>query len=465
MAVSMIIQVGVTATTARLLDPKDFGLIAMANVLLRLGGYVAQMGVGRALIQRSEVDERDVRAAFTSSTALGLIVAVLVYTTAPIAGAFYETPEVVPVIRWLALMFVFSGLGATAQALLRRNLRFRGSSFVEVLAYSLGYALPGLWLATSGYGVWSLVVATLGQAAMASGLAYVLVRHPVRFTLAWQSHRRLLAFGTKVSAISFLEFLGATLDSLVIGRFGTASQLGLYNRAYMLASLPTYQVNNGIAKVLFPVLAAGQADRAAFKEALARTSEMAIKVVIPMGVGMALAAPEMVGAVLGPQWVAAVSVFSMLAIGLSVNLLATFPGMALEAQGILRGKAVVQAGFVGLLAVALLSVVLLKHFNLTWVTAVIAVSMVVRTLGYFALGWRTRTFEVRTLQRLAAEAMACTLLSVGTMGGVLVAVRVAGILPLARLAIVVVTGAALLAFLFRGEARRYLKGRTGERAN
>lgn len=463
MAVSMIIQTGVTATTARLLDPKDFGLIAMANVLLRFGGYIAQMGVGRALIQRADIDEYDVRAAFTSSTLLGSAVAVIVFATAPLAAAFYQTPEVVPVIRWLALMFVFTGIGSTAQALLRRNLRFRGSGFVEVVAYAVGYAVPGLWLAASGFGVWSLVAATLGQAALASGLAYGLTRHSVRPVFALQRHRRLLAYGSKVSAISFLEFIGATLDSLVIGRFGTAAQLGLYNRAYLLASLPTYQVNNGIAKVLFPVLSAGQGDIAAFKATLSRVSVLAIKVVLPVGVGMALAAPEMVGVVLGPQWTEAIPLFAILALGLSINLLATFPGIALESLGALRGKALVQTAFVLVLGLSLLVLILASGFNLLLVTITLAAANTLRTAAYFVLGWQLNVYDSRSLLRQWGLAVGCATLSVVMIGGALWLVRAAGLAPVPRLLIAMAAGVAQLGLLFGRDVLRLVSGAQNRR--
>lgn len=463
MIISMVIQIGVTATTARLLDPKDFGLIAMANVLLRFGGYVAQMGVGRALIQRPNIDEYDIRAAFTSSTVLGVAVAVIVMLTAPIAAAYYTTPEVVPVIRWLALMFVLAGLGSTAQALLRRNLRFRGSGFVEVAAYTVGYAVPGLWLAASGFGVWSLVAATLGQAAVASGLAYALTRHSAIPTFGLRHHRRLLAFGSKVSAISFLEFLGSTLDSLVIGRFGTVAHLGLYNRAYMLASLPTYHVNNGISKVLFPVLSGGQGDRDAFKATLSRVSEMAVKLVLPVGIGMALAAPELVSVVLGSQWTEAIPLFPVLAAGLAVNLLATFPGIALEALGLLRGKALVQAGFVTLLAGSLVALVLGPGFDLFAVTIVIATAYALRTFALYLLGWHVRVYDSHALLRQLAIAVMCAALSVVMIGGALWLARAGGLAPATRLIVAIVAGGAQLGLLFGRDALCLITGTLGRR--
>lgn len=450
----MLVQLGVTATTARLLDPADFGLIAMANVLLRLGNYVAQMGVGRALIQAPEIDELDVRAAFTSSSLLGVLVALVIVLIAPLAAVYYQTEDVIPVIRWLAAMFVVSGMGATAQALLRRNLHFRASSLIEVVAYGIGYAVPALWLATSGFGVWSLVFATIGQAVVATGLSYALTQHGLRPSFALRHHRKLLGFGSKVSAISFLEFLGSMLDTIVIGRFGTAAQLGLYNRAFMLASLPTYQLNNGLAKVLFPVLAGGQKDREAFDNALGAVTEVAIKVAITAGVGMALAAPELVSLVLGSQWQDATPLFAVLSVGLAVNLLATFPGIALEALGRLRGKAIVQAFFVVALASLLVGTNHFAGFNLLAITLAVAGANAIRTIAYYLLAMRVGIFSGRSLCRHLVLVVSCAAMSAVAIGGVVTLARVTTQSLALRTGLAIVVGVALLVTLLRRGALR-----------
>lgn len=450
-AISGVIQLGVTGATARLLDPTAFGLVAMANVLLRLGGYVAQMGVGRALIQRRDIDDDDVRAAFTSSTLLGMVVAAVIVLAAPLAAMFFRSNEVVPVVRWLALTFVASGFGATAQALLRRNLRFRGSSLVEVAAYAFGYGLPTVLLASVGFGVWSLVIGAISQGVVASALAYLLIRHPVRPMFKLEVHRRLLAFGTKVSVISFLEFVGSTLDSAVIGRLGSAAQLGLYNRAFMLATLPTYQINNGIAKVLFPVLSGGQGDRVALRSTLRRVTVMAIKIVLPVGVGMALAAPDLVAVVLGPQWVQATPLLAVLAVASAINLLATFPGIALEAIGALRGKAIAQAGYVIALAGALLLVVRIGGFDLQAIVVVIAAAYTLRTAVLFALGAAVDVYEPRALRNQLAVAVVTVVVAGTLIGGGLAVSRSLGFSPVANVFTAVAAGSVALCLLFLTE--------------
>jgi len=460
-AVGAVIQLGVTGVTARLLDPAAFGLVAMANVLLRFGGYLAQMGVGRALIQRQALTTEDVRAGFTSSAALGLVVAVAVVASAPIAGGFFGTQEVVPVVRWLALTFLANGLGATANALLRRELRFRQAGLVEVLSYALGYGAPALLLASNGFGVWSLVAGAVGQSAVAAGLAYGLTRHPVRPLLDAVVHRRLLGFGAKVSLISFLEFIGSTLDNIVIGRFGTAAQLGLYNRALMLASLPTYQLSNGIAKVLFPVLAGGQSNLLEFRTALARATTTAIKVVLPVGLGMAVAAPELVRVVLGQQWVETIPMLRVLSVAMAANVLATFPGIALEALAVLRAKTLAQLGFVIILGTGLLLAASLGGFHLQTTVVVIAAAYVLRTIMYFGIGYAAGAYDAPALNRITRAAATSTIASGACTWSAVVSTRAVGLSDPARLVIVIAAGVVALGLLFAREIAGAVRGYFG----
>lgn len=414
MVISGVLQVFVVAATARLLPPEAFGLIAMANVVLRFGSYFAQMGVGRALIQRSSIDDDDVRAAFTSSALLGALTTVTVIALAPLAAAYYQTDDVVPVMRWLALTFVISGLGATARALLQRRLQFRAVSTIEVVSYALGYAVPTLVLAASGFGVWSLVAGALGQVTVSTVATMILARHHLAPMLRWAPHARLLRFGATVSGISVLEFIGSSLDTLVIGRFGTATQLGIYNRAFMLASLPTYQVNHGIAKVLFPVLSSGRSTPAAFAQALEAATTTAIKLVVPLGVAMAIAAPELVRVVLGDGWVEAIPLFAVLAPALAINLIATFPGQALDAVGRLRWKAVVQAVYVVALG-SLLVTLATPILDLKQVALVLAAAISLRTIAMFLVAYGSSAVTGQLLRssiRNAAVALGLTSVTV-----------------------------------------------------
>ncbi len=246
-----MLQVVFAAVMGRLLDPTAYGLFAIANLALRFGAYVARMGVGSAIVQREDLRDEHIRAGFASAVGLGAAVAGVFALVAPLIAAGFREPAVTGVLRGLALTLVVQGLGSTSEALLRRDLRFRFIAIAETVSYVLGYFVIGLALAAAGAGAWALVGAALGQQAVLSVLCVAAVCHPIAPPLRWAPYRALLGFGGRVSAISFLEFLGSELDALAVGRVAGAAALGQYNRAWLLIRLPSYQATTGLTRVLF----------------------------------------------------------------------------------------------------------------------------------------------------------------------------------------------------------------------
>ena len=115
--VTSVMQIGYTAVMARLLPPAAFGLVALAGVVLRFGSYFAQMGMSQAIIQKPELTEEDIRAAFTSSALLGALFTGAMFVGAPLTRLLFEQPEVVPLVRVMAFGTLVSGLMVTSISL------------------------------------------------------------------------------------------------------------------------------------------------------------------------------------------------------------------------------------------------------------------------------------------------------------------------------------------------------------
>lgn len=352
-AASGVVQLGYTAVMARLLAPEDFGLVAMASLFLRFGGYFAQMGVGQALIQKAVLTQREIRTGFTTSFVLGALMSAGFFAAAPVAALMFDSSRVVDVSRVLALSFLLQGMGITAESLLRRNLRFRTLAFVEVGSSVVGYMAVGVVCALAGMGVWSLVAAGLAQAAMRSVIVMALVRHPARPLVAGSEILTLYSFGGRVSVISFFEFLGTSLDTLFIGRYAGESLLGQYNRARLLVQLPLDKLTQGTSKVLFPAFSRIQADAVRLRGAYLSGLRMITLLVIPAAAGMAVAADQIALVVLGPQWTRAGEVLPYLAILVAVTLSTKMAAITCEATAALNAKLALTVGHVALLAVLL----------------------------------------------------------------------------------------------------------------
>lgn len=348
-------NLGYTAVMARLLAPSAFGLIAMAQIAIRFLSYFAQLGVSPALVQKPELSERDIRAALTLSVGINAVLFGLMWLLAPLAAGFFGNPEVTPILRGLSAAFLFSGFSVISLGLLRRNLRFKQLAIVEIVSYILGYGAIGIGSALNGYGVWSLVFAVIGQEAITLAASYAFVRHSLRPVFAWADIRHFLHYGGKYSVIGFLEYIGANVDSLLIGRWYGETALGFYNRAQMLVKLPMHHIGNAITKVLFPVLSSAQADKQKMARAYLAGWVLIGSLAASVSLAIVPAASDAVLTLLGPQWTAAIPVVKIAALAVPFAFLTRLSGIVCDAQGQLWPKLAIQLMTLAVLAVAIYS--------------------------------------------------------------------------------------------------------------
>jgi O-antigen/teichoic acid export membrane protein len=336
-----VMQIGYTSAMARLLAPEAFGLVALAGVLLRFGYYFANLGLNQAIIQKEELTPENIRAAFTSSALLGLTFTILTWFVAPFAVLIFDMPDVVPIVRVMGLAFVIGGVSATATSLLQRNMRFKELSIVETLSYVVAYLGVGILLAYLDFGVWSLVYASLAQALLVAIGAYVMARHNVLPLFNWAAYKPLFAYGSKMSIISFLEFIYSDLATLLIGRVLGAYRLGIYNRAFMLVNLPMYNLTRTVSRVVFPSFSQMQSDTARLAKVYLSSTTLLAALIIPVCLGIMVAAPEIVYVVLGSKWLESIPVLQVLSLAIPLSFITMFAGIVCDAKAVLNWKIVI----------------------------------------------------------------------------------------------------------------------------
>ncbi len=442
--VTAAMQIGYTAVMARLLPPAAFGLVALAGVALRFGGYFAQMGMAQAIVQKPELREEDIRAAFTSSALLGSLFAGATMLGAPFARLLFAQPEVVPLVRVMALDIFLLGLLTTAMSLLRRRMHFQTLAKIDILSYVLAYGGVGVGLAWGGFGVWALVWASLSQSIFTGLMAYAATRHSVRPYFRWARYRPLLSYGGRISVTGFLEFITISLDTMLIGRLFGAALLGIYNRAYMLINLPLYLLTTSISKVIFPAFSQLQANVGKLRTVYVASITLVAALVLPLSAGMAVAGPELVRALLGPGWEASVPVLRLMGLPVSLSLITMFAGVMCDARARLNQKMVINT--ITLLTLAGLFGLLRGH-GLLGFAAALLLNECLRTVLFMRLMHQELGLGYATL----LTAYLPGLWHAAAVGGALGLVRWA-VLPLhlpavAALALLMLTGAIVLGVL------------------
>lgn len=451
----MLLQVGCTAVMARLLAPADFGLMAMAGVVLSFGNYFARMGIGSALVQKDTLVRAEVHAAFLLSVGFSLLTAVATWAGAPAVAALFDEPAVVPLVRVLALSFVLTGLSISAYHLLLRNLDFRAVAVADVLSYVLGYGVVGIGMAYAGYGVWSLVGAVLGMRLVLATAAHAMTRHGLSLASEWEHYRPLFSFGSRVSVVSFFEYLGATLDTLVVGRWMGAASLGFYTRGQMLVRMPMTQLTSSLSRVLLSSFSRVQSEVGRLRKAFLTTIELVGAALVPTCVGLAVCAEEAVLLMLGPQWTEAVPVLQILAFATALELFIHFCGVTCEATATLNVKVVIQLVFVALLGALFVA---LRPLGLAGFALAVLAAQAVRYGAYLVVVKRLLVIRPRKLLRAHLPALVNSVMIGGALYGLAGAVRAAALPVVVSFGAELVAGALLLAALLlfspAGDVRR-----------
>jgi O-antigen/teichoic acid export membrane protein len=377
-----VMQIVFTAILARLLNPEAFGLIAMAGVVLRFGSYFAQMGIESALIQKDELTTEDVRVGFTLSVLLGLAFSVLIYVLAPLALYIFDQPAIIPVVQVMGIAFLLNGLSTTAISLLRRKLDFRSLALIESASYIIGYGIVGVILALLNFGVWSLVIANLCQVGLTALLACLCHRHIILPSFKWEIYRKLFSFGGRLSIISFFEFIGFNVDTLVIGRVWGAQSLGIYSRSFAIVNLPTQYLAVTFSKVLFSSFSQVQNDIPRLRSAYYSGLMLIAVVVMPISFGIVPAARELVLVLLGDQWVSGITILQILALMVPFLMGAVLPAIVCDSLGRLNAKFLLQIAFVGFV---ILLITLAYPYGVEAIAGVVLVANVLRFITYQVL--------------------------------------------------------------------------------
>lgn len=316
------IQVGLSIVLARLLSPADFGRTGMVGGVLAVLAPFAGVGLLDAVIAAPDESAERLSSLFWLGVMLGLGMTVLSVLAAPLIALYYQDPSLETLTRVMACTFAFAGIAVVPEGLMRKRLAFHVVSRVEM---SLGVISAGVAIvcALRGLGVWSLVVHSVLNAALAS-VAWLIVSGfrpsaaPRRATML-----EGLSFGTQVSLSEVISLIANTAHTFVIGRVMGAGPVGLYARALSVPQLLQQQVGGLANSVTLPALASiDEAPRA--KSAVLQTMAAIALVTAPIAGGLIACGDLVVAVLYGAQWHAAATPLRVLAAASFIQI-ALFP--------------------------------------------------------------------------------------------------------------------------------------------
>lgn len=320
------IQLGVVLVLARLLEPRDFGLFAMAQVVLALLQPLGLQGIPEALVQADREETTDWFTGFLAVLTGSTIVALLLFGAAPVLAPLMGTPSLVPLLRGLAPALVVTGVHGLWYARVRAGLAFADHAVAGIVGAVAAFALA-IPMAIAGHGVWALVAGLYAGLVVETVLLARATGWFPRGRWDFAAYRRLVRFGRFIVAGDFTTFLNRRTDDYFIGLYLGAEILGFYTIAYRLLELMTTVFLRAVERVAFPVFSKLQRTPELIAEAVRTSFRFTSLVAFPAFAGLVFVAPELVEVVLGERWAPAVPTLRILAVG----------GFALSATNVLPG--------------------------------------------------------------------------------------------------------------------------------
>jgi len=305
-------RLGALVVLARVIDPKDFGLVGMVTVVTGVFSLFRDAGLSVATVQRPSISDEEVSTLFWINMLVGAVLALLSFASAPVLVAFYREPRLFWVTVALASGFVLNAAGVQHSAILQRHMRFTTLAIIEAISMLVSCGLA-IALALAGFGYWALVVMSVSLPA-ASTLCLWLTSGWLPRSPKWDpAISSMVRLGGTVTLNTLVVYVAYNAEKVLLGRYLGAEALGIYGRAYQLISIPSESLNSAIYLVAVSGLSRLQGDLSRFRSFFLKGYSLVLSLTLPVTIACALFADDIIEIVLGPKWRAAAPIFRYLA--------------------------------------------------------------------------------------------------------------------------------------------------------
>ena len=321
----MFFSIVISMVLARLISPAEFGVVAIAQIIINFFCFFADLGISSAIVQNKTLTDRNLDTLFTFSFILAFILSITFYAISPIIASYYKNPELISICHILSFNLFIGTVSVVPAALFNRDKRFKfmakRSLFFQVLSGMLSIVY-----AFYGGGVYALVVPmTVSTFCI---FCVNLYEYPRR--LDWKFDlepiKRIFSYSSFIFLYGLIDFFSTNLDKLIIGRSLNMKSLGLYQKSYSLMLMPMGYLSFVITPVLQPYLSEYQDNIGFIKEKYLQLIKLLSILSIPIGIFSFFAAKELIRIFYGENWLMAAPSFSILSLSIPFQLVLSTTG-------------------------------------------------------------------------------------------------------------------------------------------
>lgn len=298
---------------ARILAPEDYGVFAVALVVLNVGLSMNELGISLAVVRWQTGLDRIAPTVATIALAWSVVLYGVAFFAAPLIADALTAPEATTLIRVLSVSIIVDALTAVPAALMTRFFMQRTRMVIDVTAFLVSTAVA-IGLAINGMGAWCLVWGMVIASIVSSVLTHAWAPQRYPFGLNLLAARSLLAFGLPLAGASLLLFVMLNVDFVIVGRLLGPEDLGFYLLAFNVCSWPVGLVASAARRVTFALFSRLADEPARAGRAFAASMGLAMAATLPLCVLLAGYAEPGISFIYGDKWLPSSEVLRLLCV-------------------------------------------------------------------------------------------------------------------------------------------------------
>lgn len=290
---------------ARLLTPKEYGIMAMIAVFIAVSNSIIDSGFSNALIRKTRIERVDYNTVFYFNLTVSILIYTLLYLAAPAISVFFKESVLVEIIRILGLVLIINAFSVIPRTQFVRDVNFKTQTKVSLIS-SISSGVFGIGMALGGMGVWSLVGQQLSRQFLNTLFLWIYSKWYPVWEFSRKSFKELFEFGSKLLLSGLLDTIYKNIYYIIIGRFYTSAQLGQYTRADQFNMIFSSNLTSVVQRVSYPVLSSIQEEPERLREAYQKVIKITMLITFACMLGLAAVAKPLILILIGEKWLSAV---------------------------------------------------------------------------------------------------------------------------------------------------------------
>lgn len=326
----IIITLVISGILARLLSPEDFGIVAIATVIITFFGIFSDLGISPAIIQHKNLDKQNLSDLFSFTVWLGILLSLAFFFSAPYIAAYYNSGILLTICRLLALNLFFNTINIVPNALLYKNKEFKYIS-VRNITIQLLVGVVAVVAALLGAGLYALLINPIITSVIIFFISYRKYPQKMRLVTGIETIRLIFSYSLFQFLFNLINYFSRNLDKLLIGKYLGMIPLGYFEKSYRLMMLPIQNITFVITPVLHPILSDFQNDIRFLASSYERIIRILSFIGFPLSIFLLFTAKEITLIIFGDQWLPSVPVFQILALSAGFQIVLSSSGSIFQA--------------------------------------------------------------------------------------------------------------------------------------